>query len=43
MLGRSRFGGLDDLLVALGHPTRLTVLSTIVGVAFIWLVVGLAS
>jgi len=25
------------------HPTRLTVLSTIGGVAFIWLVVGLAS
>jgi hypothetical protein len=25
------------------HPTSLTVLSTIVGVAFIWLVVGLAS
>ena len=25
------------------HPTRLTVLSTIVGVGFIWLVVGLAS
>jgi zinc and cadmium transporter len=25
------------------HPTRLTVLSTIVGAAFIWLVVGLAS
>ena len=25
------------------HPTRLTVLSTILGVAFIWLVVGLAS
>jgi hypothetical protein len=25
------------------HPTWLTVLFTIVGVAFIWLVVGLAS
>lgn len=25
------------------HPTRLTVLATVVGVAFIWLVVGLAS
>lgn len=25
------------------HPTRLTVLSTVTGVAFIWLVVGLAS
>jgi len=25
------------------HPTRLTVMSTIFGVAFIWLVVGLAS
>lgn len=26
-----------------GHPTRLTVLFTVIGVAFIWLVVGLAS
>jgi ZIP family zinc transporter len=25
------------------HQTRLTVLSSIVGVAFIWLVVGLAN
>jgi ZIP family zinc transporter len=25
------------------HPTRLTVLATIAGAAFIWLVVGLAS